>query len=25
MAMLSKKNPEGKWESVWDIYNDINK
>jgi uncharacterized protein (TIGR02246 family) len=20
-AMLSKKNPEGKWESVWDIYN----
>jgi len=25
-AMLSKKNPEGKWESVWDIYNynDIN-
>ena len=22
-AMLSKKNPEGKWESVWDIYNDI--
>jgi uncharacterized protein (TIGR02246 family) len=24
-AMLSKKNPEGKWESVWDIYNDINK
>ncbi len=24
-AMLSKKNPEGKWESVWDILNDINK
>lgn len=23
-AMLSKKNPEGKWESVWDIFNDIN-
>jgi len=25
-VMLSKKNPEGKWESVWDIYNynDIN-
>ena len=24
-AMLSKKNPEGKWESVWDILNDITK
>ena len=24
-VMLSKKNSEGKWESVWDIYNDINK
>lgn len=23
-AMLSKKNHEGKWETVWDIYNDIN-
>jgi uncharacterized protein (TIGR02246 family) len=22
-AMLSKKNPDGIWESVWDIYNDI--
>lgn len=22
-AMLSKKNPDGKWESVWDIYNDM--
>ena len=24
-VMLSKKNPEGKWESVWDIYNYNNK
>ena len=24
-VMLSKKNPQGKWESVWDIYNDNNK
>lgn len=23
-AMLSKKNQEGVWESVWDIYNDDN-
>ncbi len=22
-AMLSRKNPDGKWESVWDIYNDM--
>ncbi|MGL1888632.1 MAG: SgcJ/EcaC family oxidoreductase [Reichenbachiella sp.] len=24
-AMLSKKNLEGKWESVWDIYNEVGK